>query len=101
MPLQWWERDTAGGGAIVAVGNVSASDALSPLGRIPAGYPPDVDWAASLPVHPLDRLLDDAVRRFDERPCLDFLDRKYSFRQVGDLVARAAKGLRGLGVGKG
>jgi long-chain acyl-CoA synthetase len=41
------------------------------------------------------------VRRFPERPCLDFLDRKYAFREVGNLVARAAKGLRTLGVGKG
>jgi long-chain acyl-CoA synthetase len=64
-------------------------------------YPADVDWATPLPEHPLDRLLDDAVRRFPERPCLDFLDRKYTFREVGSLVARAAKGLRTLGVGKG
>ncbi len=64
-------------------------------------YPADVDWAAPFPEHPLDGLLDDAVRRFPERPCLDFLDRKYAFSEVGNLVARAAKGLCALGVGKG
>ena len=50
-------------------------------------YPADVDWAAPFPEHPLDRLLDDAVRRFPDRPCLDFLDRKYTFREAGNLVA--------------
>ena len=80
--------------------DTSVSDAGSPGVRPPA-YPPSVDWAAPLPAKPLDGLLDDAVRRFAERPCLDFLDRKYSFRQVGDLVARAAKGLRALGVVNG
>jgi long-chain acyl-CoA synthetase len=96
MPEEWWDR---AGGAIVAVGTTSITDPLPPLPRPgPAAYPLDVDWAARLPVHPLDRLLDDAVQRFDRRPCLDFLDRKYSFREVGDLVARVAKGLRGLGV---
>jgi long-chain acyl-CoA synthetase len=77
----------------VALGRAS-SNVASP----PPAYPPEVDWAARLPVHPLGGLLDDAVRRFGERPCLDFLDRRYSYRQVGDLVARAAKGLRALGV---
>src|SRR5947199_9725726 len=97
MPLKW--RDRAGG-AIVAVGTTSIRDS-PPTGPRAAAYPPEVDWSASLPVHPLDRLLDDAVRRFDQRPCLDFLDRKYSFREIGDLVARAGKGLRPLGVVKG
>src|SRR5471032_2816864 len=96
MPDEWWE-----GGAIVPAGNTSVNEPSPPFGGRPRMYPPEVDWAARLPVHPLDGLLDDAVRRFDERPCLDFLDRKYSFRQIGDLVARAAKGLRALGVANG
>ncbi len=85
----------------MAVGTTSVNESPPPPDPRPRLYPPEVDWAASLPVHPLDRLLDDAVRRFGERSCLDFLDRKYSFREVGDLVARAAKGLRALGVVKG
>ncbi len=91
------KREREKGGAVLAIGKMSASDRVS---RLPA-YPPEVDWAAPLPEHPLDGLLDDAVRRFPGRPCLDFLDRKYSFAEIGNLVARAAKGLRGLGVGKG
>jgi long-chain acyl-CoA synthetase len=96
MAGEWWEPAAPEGGAIVAAGKTS----LNVASPAPA-HPPEVDWAASLPVHPLGGLLDDAARRFDRRPCLDFLDRRYSFREVGDLVARAAKGLRALGVVKG
>jgi long-chain acyl-CoA synthetase len=88
------------GGAVLAIMDASAS-APAPFGARPPAYPPDIDWAAPLPAQPLDQLLDDSVARFAGRPCLDFLDRKYSFREVGDLVARAAKGLRTLGVVKG
>ncbi len=89
------------GGAVLAIGETSATDRVSMASQPPPTYPPDVDWAAQLPEHPLDRLLDEAVSRFPARPCLDFLDRKYSFAEVGELVARAAKGLRRLGVGRG
>src|SRR5438876_8506234 len=80
----------------IGVSDLAALEAaeIPPRQRL---YPPEVDWAAPLPEHALDRLLDDAVRRFGERPCLDFLGRRYSYREVGDLVARAAKGLRALG----
>ena len=64
-------------------------------------YPSDVDWHAPIPVKPLHTLIEDAVAKYGDKPALDFMDRIYSFRQVGDLVARAAKGLQDLGVGKG
>src|ERR1700722_8075451 len=66
-----------------------------------SAYPAGIDWAAPFPECPVDRLLDDALRRFRDRPCLDFLGRRYSFGEVGDLVSRAAKGFRAIGVGKG
>lgn len=64
-------------------------------------YPPDVDWRAPLPEQPLHELFDEAVARFADRPCIDFLGRRYTYAQVGRLVDRAAAGLQGLGVGKG
>jgi long-chain acyl-CoA synthetase len=64
-------------------------------------YPEGVDWNAELPEKPLYTLLDDAVSRFGERPAIDFLDRKYSYREVGELVARAARGFQDIGVAKG
>ncbi len=64
-------------------------------------YPEDVDWNAEIPEKPLFALLDDAVSRFGDRPALDFLDRKYSYRELGGLVDRAARGFQELGVGRG
>jgi long-chain acyl-CoA synthetase len=66
-----------------------------------AAYPPEVDWRAAIPQKPLFEILDDAVRRFPDHACLDFLDKSYSYRDLGALVDRAAKGFRELGVEKG
>lgn len=44
---------------------------------------------------------DQAVARFPERPCVDFLDKKYTYKEINDLVNRAAKGFQQLGVKKG
>ena len=43
----------------------------------------------------------DAARRFGDREALVFEGRTFSFRELDDLVGRAAAGLQGLGVGKG
>ncbi len=64
-------------------------------------YPPGVDWHGGIPDEPVHRLLDDAARRFGDRPCLDFLGKGYTYAEVGALVRRAAKGFAALGVGKG
>ena len=64
-------------------------------------YPPGIAWDASFPALPVTRLLDEAAERFPERPCLDFLGKIWSYREVGDLVRRAAKGFAALGVRPG
>jgi long-chain acyl-CoA synthetase len=64
-------------------------------------YPASVDWSAPLPVTPLYEILDDAVRQYPDKSAVDFLGKLYSYRELGDLVARAAKGLQDLGVKKG
>ncbi len=64
-------------------------------------YPASVDWGAELVGRPLYALLDDAVRDYPKRPFLDFLGKIYTYREVGKLVARAARGFQDLGVGKG
>jgi long-chain acyl-CoA synthetase len=66
-----------------------------------ASYPPGIDWSADFPAMPLWDLFDQAVCCYVDRPCLDFLGRVWSYRQVGRLVDRAAAGLRALGVGPG
>jgi long-chain acyl-CoA synthetase len=50
---------------------------------------------------PLWAILDDAVARYPGRPCIDFLDSRWSYAAIGDLVSRAAAGFRKLGVRKG
>ena len=64
-------------------------------------YPDGVDWNMPLAARPLFALLDDAVARFPERPCIDFLGRIYTYGEIGGLVDRAASGFRKLGVEKG
>ena len=64
-------------------------------------YPDNVDWNAPLPKAPLQRLLDDAVARFGDRPAIDFMDRVTTYRELGDMANRAAEGFQKLGVRKG
>lgn len=64
-------------------------------------YPDDVDWHAEIPVAPVQKILDDAVAKWPERPCLAFMGRKYTYAHVAKLVARAARGFQDIGVTKG
>jgi long-chain acyl-CoA synthetase len=66
-----------------------------------AAYPEDVNWRAEIAVKPFHAVLDDAVARFPDNSCVEFLGKKYSYREIGRLVDCAAKGLQELGVGKG
>ncbi|MGS0754463.1 AMP-binding protein [Roseateles sp. GG27B] len=50
-------------------------------------------------VGPVDRILDDSVARFPDRPAIDFMGRVFLYSEFGELVA--AKGLQALGVGPG
>ena len=54
-----------------------------------------------IPVWPLYQMLDEAVAGFGDRPCIDFLGKRYTYAEIGDLVARAALGFQHLGVKKG
>jgi len=65
-------------------------------------YPPGVSWNVPLPpAVPVENLLETAATRWPERIALDFYDRTFTFRELHDLAARAAKGLQALGVGPG
>jgi long-chain acyl-CoA synthetase len=64
-------------------------------------YPADINWRVEIPVRPLHAVFDDAVARFADNTCVEFLGKKYSYREMGRLVDCAAKGLQGLGVDKG
>jgi long-chain acyl-CoA synthetase len=65
-------------------------------------YPPGVFWDVPLPpAVTVESLLETAANRWPERVGLDFYDHPFTFRELHDLAARAAKGLQALGVGPG
>ena len=64
-------------------------------------YPKDIAWDQPIAAAPLAELFEEAARRFANRPCLDFLGRRYSYAEVLGLVNRAAKGFAALGVKPG
>ena len=80
---------------------MSAKAAGAPELPWTSSYPDDVDWAAPVSTEPLTVSFDRIVARFGKRPCIDFLGKRYSYARIGSLVARAAKGFRALGVGRG
>ena len=57
--------------------------------------------AQTLPVCALPDLLDQTVARMPDAPAIDFMGRGLSYRQLGDFVTRAARGLQNLGVKRG
>ena len=66
-----------------------------------ARYPAQVDWHRTITAAPVHKLLDDAVARYGERPCTQFLGRSLTYREIGALVDRTAAGLQALGISKG
>jgi long-chain acyl-CoA synthetase len=80
------------------IGHQAADLARYPwLGHYPAG----VDWYKSFTPQPLWHLLDEAVARHPSRPCTNFLGKRLTYREIGDLVEHATAGLQRLGVRKG
>jgi long-chain acyl-CoA synthetase len=59
-------------------------------------YPAGIDWAAPIAPKPLPRILDNAAAEFGSRPCVDFLDRQWTFAEIHSQANRLAKGLKGL-----
>ena len=64
-------------------------------------YPPFADWAMPIPAAPVYSLLQTAVARFPNHPCLEFLGRRWSYTETGNAAKRAAAGFQKLGVTKG
>ncbi|UVO31377.1 long-chain fatty acid--CoA ligase [Bradyrhizobium arachidis] len=64
-------------------------------------YPDGIRWDASIAATPVQHILDEAVARWPDRPAISFMDRQLTYRELGDLVARAATGLEHIGVRPG
>ncbi len=63
-------------------------------------YPEGIDWGAAIEGKPLTQLLDDAVAAYGDQICIRFRGRSFRYKEIGDLVERAARGFRALGVHK-
>ncbi|GGE93844.1 long-chain-fatty-acid--CoA ligase [Mycetocola zhadangensis] len=64
-------------------------------------YAPEVPHEITLPTGSLVDMIDDAVSRFRSRPALEFFGKSMTYGELGAEIARAAEGLRRLGVQKG
>ncbi len=64
-------------------------------------YPSGVKWDIDIPSVNLLTLLDETIVRFSRRPAIDFMDKKISYEEMGNLINHAAKGLQDMGVKKG
>ncbi len=64
-------------------------------------YPENVVWNTRMPVCPVYEILEETCKNYGSRPAFDFLDKKWNWSEIGLLVNRMAKGLQGIGVGKG
>lgn len=64
-------------------------------------YPKGVSWNETFYGKPLYYLLDEAAHRWPTNTALDFFGKTYSYAKLKEMVDRIARGLQGMGVGKG
>jgi long-chain acyl-CoA synthetase len=80
---------------------LSASEGREPAHPWLQRYPPGVDWNAALTPQAVHDLLATAVQKYPTRPCTNFLGKTLTYQEIGQRAARAAAGLKALGVRKG
>jgi len=82
---------------------VTADNDHSPYDARPwvASYAPDVPAEVEVPDGSLAHLIDDSVRTYGRHVALEFFGATTTYAELGDQIARAAEGLRTLGVSKG
>ncbi|MBL1148154.1 MAG: long-chain fatty acid--CoA ligase [Pseudomonadota bacterium] len=64
-------------------------------------YPVDVDWHQEFEKRPMTDLLDDAVKEHGDKTFLSFMGKKYTYKEVGEMADKAAKGFQDMGIKKG
>lgn len=66
-----------------------------------AGYAPGVPADVEVPAGSLSHLIDESVKTYAKHVALEFFGATTTYAELGDQIARAAEGLRKLGVSKG
>jgi long-chain acyl-CoA synthetase len=64
-------------------------------------YPAGVRWDIEITPGPVQKILDDSVAKWPDRPAIEFMGRRLTYRELGRLADRAARGLQQLGVKPG
>src|SRR5215470_4668768 len=64
-------------------------------------YPPGIRWDSSIAISTVQELLDSAVVDYGDRPALEYRDQRLSYRELGNLAARAAAAFRHCGTDRG
>lgn len=64
-------------------------------------YPKGIDWNVPLERITLVDMFNRAVQNYDEKICLDYFGKEFTFHEMGKLVDKAAKGFQAMGVQKG
>lgn len=64
-------------------------------------YPAGVRWDINIVPEPVQKILQDTVAKYPDRPAIDFMGKRLNYREMSDLVNRAACGLQKLGVKPG
>jgi long-chain acyl-CoA synthetase len=64
-------------------------------------YPEGVRWDIDIVPTAVQKILDDSAAKWADRPALEFMGKRISYRELKLLTDRAAKGLQALGVGPG
>ena len=64
-------------------------------------YPDGISWKETFHGKPLYYLLENAARRWPENTAIDFFGKTYTYAKLKEMVDRIARGLQGIGVGRG
>ena len=64
-------------------------------------YPLNIDWHSQQPQKSMVDIFDQSVQKFGPKNFLSFMGKKYTYRQIGDMVDNMAKNLQDRGIKKG
>ncbi len=63
-------------------------------------YPDDINWNVDIPETDLVSQFESSLVKYADKPCINFMGKKYSYKEVGKLIDCAAKGFQDMGAGK-
>ncbi len=64
-------------------------------------YPVDVDWNQKIEPKSMVEFFDKSISKHNNKTFVSFMGKKYSYKKIGEMVDKAAKGFQDMGVKKG